>query len=199
MRAKEKLLALVETAMMVALAVGLEVLCGFIPGPWAFGGSVSLGAIPIFYLSYRRGWGWGVAAGFVYSCVQMILGFYIPPANTLLAIVLCVILDYLLAFSALGLAALFAAPFQRSEKRSVRVAGYVVGAVGASFLRFICSFISGIILWDSYAIEYNLSPWVYSLAYNGSYMLGNAAIAAVILTVLCAAVDPRTLRPMKKA
>jgi len=195
---RTSILALVETAMMVALAVGLELLSGLIPGPWAFGGSISLGAIPIFYLSYRRGWKWGLSAGFVYACIQMLLGFYVPPANTVTAIVLCVLLDYVIAFTALGLASVFASPFEKSAKRSARIAGYAVGAVGASFLRFICSFISGIILWDSYAVDYNLHPWIYSLAYNGSYMLGNAAIAAVVLALLCSAVDPKTLKPMKK-
>ena len=98
---KQNVLALVETAMMVALAVGLELLCKFLPSPWAYGGSISLGAIPIIYLSYRRGWKWGLSAGFVYACVQMLLGFYVPPANTFVAIVLCFLLDYVLSFSAL--------------------------------------------------------------------------------------------------
>jgi thiamine transporter len=196
---KQNLLALVETAMMVALAFGLELICQFLPSPWAFGGSISLGAIPIFYLSYRRGWKWGICAGFLYSCVQMVTGLYLPAANDFLSITLCILLDYVLAFTALGVASLFAAPFEKNAKPSVRIIGYIVGAVGGSFLRFICSYISGIILWDSYAAEYNLHPWIYSLAYNGSYMIGNALIAAVILSVLCVAVDPKTLKPMKKA
>jgi thiamine transporter len=62
-------------------------------------------------------------------------------------------------------------------------------------LRFVCSFLSGVVLWDSYAPE-GMNIWVYSLVYNGSYMLGNAAIAAVVLFLLCAAVDPKTLKPM---
>lgn len=192
---RQNVLALVETAMMVALAVGLELLCKFLPNPWAYGGSISLGAIPIFYLSYRRGWKWGLSAGFVYASVQMLLGLSLPPANTFAAVALCILLDYVLAFSALGLASVFAAPFEKSAKPPVRIAGYIVGAVSASFLRFICSFISGIILWDSYTPE-GMSVWVYSLAYNGSYMIGNAAIAAVVLALLCAAVEPKTLRPM---
>ena len=118
---KTSLTALVETAMMVALAVGLELLCQFLPSPWAYGGSISLGAIPIIYLSYRRGWKWGLSAGFVYSCVQMLLGFYVPPANTFLSIVLCVLLDYVLAFTALGLASVFAAPFEGSGKPALRL------------------------------------------------------------------------------
>ncbi|MBQ2241129.1 MAG: energy-coupled thiamine transporter ThiT, partial [Clostridia bacterium] len=86
-------------------------------------------------------------------------------------------------------------PFEGSGKPALRLAGYIVGAIGASALRFVCSFLSGVILWDSYAPE-GMNVWVYSLVYNGSYMLGNAAIAAVVLFLLCAAVDPKTLRPM---
>ena len=192
------ILALVETAMMVALAVGLELLCKFLPSPWAYGGSISLSAIPILYLSYRRGWKWGLSAGFVYASVQMLLGLDLPPANTFAAVALCILLDYVLAFTLLGLASVFSAPFEKSGKPSIRITGYVVGAVGASFLRFVCSFISGIILWDSYTPE-GMSVWVYSLVYNGSYMLGNAAIAAVVLVLLCSAVDPKTLKPMKRS
>ncbi len=195
---RKNILALVETAMMVALAVGLELLCKFLPSPWAYGGSISLSAIPIIYLSYRRGWRWGISAGFVYASVQMLLGLTLPPANTFWAVALCILLDYVIAFTALGLASLFSAPFQRSGKPAMRITGYITGAVGASFLRFICSFASGVILWDSYTPE-GMSVWVYSLVYNGSYMLGNAAIAAVVLALLCSAVDPKTLKPMKKA
>ena len=195
---RRNVLALVETAMMVALAVGLELLCKFLPQPWAYGGSISLGAIPIIYLSYRRGGKWGLSAGFVYASVQMLLGLSLPPANTFVAVALCILLDYVLAFTALGLATVFSAPFEKSGKPTVRIAGYVVGALGASFLRFICSFLSGVVLWDSYTPE-GMNVWVYSLVYNGSYMLGNAAIAAVVLALLCSAVDPKTLKPMKKA
>ncbi len=193
---RTNILALVETAMMVALAVGLELLSAFIPSPWGYGGSVSLGAIPIFYLSYRRGWKWGISAGFVYACVQMLLGFYAPPANTLWALILCVLLDYILAFTALGLAGFFAVSFEKTGKSSSRIAGYVVGAVGASALRFVCSFLSGVILWGSYAPE-GMNVWIYSLTYNGSYMIINAILAAMILTWLCLAIDPKTLKPMK--
>ena len=193
---RQNVLALVETAMMVALAVGLELLSAFIPSPWGYGGSVSLGAIPIFYLSYRRGWKWGISAGFVYSCIQMLLGFYVPPANTVTALILCVLLDYVLAFTALGSAGAFAAYFEKNGKSSSRIAGYVVGAVGASALRFVCSFLSGVILWGSYAPE-GMNVWVYSLTYNGSYMVINAVLSAMILTWLCLAIDPKTLKPMK--
>ncbi len=191
---RNDLLALIESSMMVALAIGLDLLCGLIPKLWAMGGSISIGCVPLIYLSYRRGGRWGFASGLVYSCVQMLMGLELPPANTFGAVALCIILDYVLAFAAFGLADVFAKPFVKSGKA---LAGYIIGAAGVSFVRFLCSFSSGVVLWGSYAPE-SMGPWVYSLVYNGSYMLLNAVLASVILAFLCAAIDPRTLKPMRK-
>lgn len=190
---RENLIALPEGAMMVALAVVLDL----IPWPfrWPQGGSFSIGAIPIIYYSYRRGSLRGCLAGLVYAGMQMLLGFYPPPANAWWAVLLCVLLDYVLAFSVLGAAELFARPFRRA-RRPWRLTGYALGAVCVSLLRLGCSFLSGIILWDSYAPE-GVEVWVYSLLYNAGYMLPNAAVCAVCLVLLCAAVEPHTLRPMK--
>lgn len=194
-RRREYLLALVEGAMMVALAIVLDLLCKLIPSVFPYGGSISLFSIPLFYYSYRRGAKWGLGAGLVLAIVQMITGFYAPPANTALSVFLCIMLDYIIAFTLLGTASLFARPFSGGSNKR-RLFGYAVGAVGASALRFIFSFISGIILWDSYCPE-GMSLWLYSLIYNGGYMLPNAIIAAVALCILCPLVDPLTLRPMK--
>ena len=129
---------------------------------------------------------------FVYSLLQMLLGFYVPPANTWWALVLCIVLDYLVAFTIVGLAGLFAKPFGK-----YRLAGYCVGAVVVCLIRFVSSFLSGVILWGSYAPE-GMNVWYYSLVYNASYMLPNAILTGVFAVVICAALDPKTLRPMKK-
>ena len=102
---RETVRKMVECALLVAVAVVIDLL----PFPkWPQGGSVSLCMIPIVFCSYRNGAKWGLAAGFVLSCVQMIMGFYVPPANTVWAIILCVLLDYVIAFTALGSADIFA-------------------------------------------------------------------------------------------
>lgn len=188
-----KITALVETAMMAAIAFVLEIVCGFIPDLWAMGGSICLCAVPLFYLSYRRGWKWAVAGSLVHACIQMMMGLSLPPANDFWSVAMCILIDYVFAFAALGTAEIFARPFVKSGKALL---GYGIGAVGASFLRFICSFISGGVLFGSYAPE-GMGVWIYSLVYNGSYMLLNATLAAVIIVLLCAAVDPRTLKPIK--
>ena len=180
---------LVECALMVALAIVLDL----IPMPkWPNGGSLSIAAVPIIFISYRHGLLWGLSSGLVYSVVQMITGFYPPPAGTFLGYVGVVLLDYVLAFTAFGLADLFAKPFGRH-----RLVGYGVGAICVNLLRFLCSFLSGWIIWGVYAPE-GQAPWLYSLLYNGGYMLPNAILCAVVIVLLCTFVNPKTLRPTKK-
>ena len=186
---RESIRKMVECALLVAVAVAIDL----IPFPkWPQGGSVSLCMIPIVFCSYRNGAKWGLAAGFVLSCVQMIMGFYIPPANTVWAIILCVLLDYVIAFTALGSADIFAKLCGK-----YKAVGYAIGAIFAGIIRFVCSFLSGVILWGSYAPE-GASVWVYSLTYNGSYMIPNTVIAAVAITLLCGLIDPKTLKKAKK-
>lgn len=191
---RERLIAMMEGAVIAALAVALELIP--LPLKMPYGGSISLGAIPIIYYSYRRGIYWGLISGFIFAGVQMLLGFYLPPAGDLISVVLCILLDYVFAFAFMGVAELFYRPFS-GRGRAGRLTGYAVGAVAVSLLRFLCSFLSGIILWDSYTPE-GMEVWYYSLVYNGGYMLPNALIAATAMVMLCAAVDPRSLKPMKK-
>lgn len=196
---KKHLLALVEGAMMLALAWVIDYVCALMPYNnilFPAGGTITLGMLPIVYYSYRHGAVWGIGAGLVFSGLQIAMGWYMPPANTWWAVVLCVLLDYVVAFTVLGAAALFAKPFGE-RTRAGRLVGYGVGALIVCVLRYVSSVLSGGILWGSYAPE-GMNPWIYSLGYNAGYMLPNAVLTAVIVVLLCRALDPKTLRPMKK-
>ncbi len=185
----ENIVSLVEGAVMVALAVVLDL----IPLPsWPQGGSITVAMVPIAFYSYRRGWKWGFLAGTVNAVIQIIMGWYAPPAGTFAAFVLCVLLDYLIAFACIGLADIFAKPFGKH-----RLLGYTLGAFIVSIIRFFSSFLSGCLIWDSYAPE-GTPVWIYSLTYNGSYMIPNAILTALLIMLLCIAVDPKTLKPMRK-
>ncbi len=195
---KKRVLCMVEGAIVIAMAYAVELLCVWlntITGVGAllpFGGTITVSMLPIVYYSYRRGMVWGLEAGFVYALLQIMLGWYVPPAGTWWAVVLCVLLDYLLAFTVVGLADAFVKPFGKR-----RLIGYGVGGVAVCLCRFVCSFLSGVILWGSYAHE-GMNVWLYSLIYNASYMLPNAILTGALAVALCAALDPKTLRPMKK-
>ena len=196
---KERLLSLCEGALVIASAYVLELLCVWlntITGVGAllpFGGTITVSMLPIIYYSYRRGIAWGAGVGFVYSLLQMALGFYVPPANNFGALVLCILLDYVIAFTVVGVANVFAKPFGKR-----RVLGYTLGAVIVCLIRFVSSFLSGVILWGSNAPE-GMNVWLYSLVYNSSYMIPNAILTGVLACILCATLNPKTLRPIKRA
>ena len=189
------MLALVEGAMMLALAWALDFVCAMLPFNrfWVNGGGITLGMIPIVYYSFRRGSAWGIGAGVVFSGLQMLMGWYVPPANTWWAVLLCVLLDYVLAFSILGAADLMTKVMFPKH----RLAAYGMSAAAVCLIRYVFSALSGGILWGSYAFE-GWNPWAYSILYNGSYMLPNAVLTGILVILLCKTMDPKTLKRMKK-
>ena len=86
---------LVECALMIALGTVLANIKIFeMPN----GGSITLlSMLPFILVSYRHGTKWGLFTGFVNSLLQMLLGFYAPPAPGLLPLVGMILLDYVLA------------------------------------------------------------------------------------------------------
>lgn len=176
MSRNSKTLILVEGAMLIAVATVLSFL-KLVDMP--FGGSITLEMLPLVLMGLRRGSKWGCLTGFVHGLIQMILGFSnVMYCATLISQIGCILLDYLLAFSVLGLASLFANCVKGNKK-----AGYIVGSIVVCFLRFICSFLSGWLLWGSYAPEGMSAPY-YSLVYNGAYMLPDTIIVAVVIGIL---------------
>ena len=150
---------MVEGALMIALSFGLSFIRIF---RMPQGGSVTLGAmVPLLIFDLRHGAGPGILAGVAFGLLDVIGDPYIVhPAQ--------LILDYPLAYGLLGLAGLF----RKNE---------VVGAFVGIFARFLAHFASGIIFFASYA-EGNV--YAYSAGYQGSYLLPEFVISAVILLVL---------------
>lgn len=172
----EKTKILVECALMVALAVVLN----FIKiAPWPQGGSITLAAMaPIVFLSLRRGWKWGLLGGVVYSLLQILLdGMPAPPTNNLFYFGLVVLLDYVLAYSVLGLADVFARIFSRNRFAPA------IASCCVTLLRYCCHIVSGVLIWGVYAPE-GWSAVPYAVVYNGSFMIPETIITAVAVTLL---------------
>jgi thiamine transporter len=161
--------------MMIAMSTVLSLIKLFdLPQ----GGSVTFASMmPLILVSYRHGIKWGMLTAFTHSLLQMLIQFYAPPANTVLAFVGMILLDYVLAFTVLGTASFFGKLFKNT------FASVVFGSITVTFFRFICSFLSGILIWSSYAPE-DSPVWIYSLTYNGSYMLPEIIITAVVSAIL---------------
>jgi len=166
---------LVECGLMIAIGTILSQIKVF---DLPTGGSITaFSMLPFVLVSFRHGVKWGLATGFVNSLLQMLLNFYAPPSNTIVALVGMILLDYVIAFSGLGLAGAFAKPFKN------KALGVGVGTAAVCFLRFCCSFLSGVLIWGSYAPE-GQAVWYYSLTYNGSYMLPELILTTVAAVLL---------------
>ncbi len=192
-----KVLRLTECACMIALAVVLDLISkqifAFGNSIWVNGGGITLSMIPIVFISLRHGVYWGTSTAFAYSLLQMLTGWYAPPAGTLLAFIGCVLLDYVLAFTVLGLASLFTKLFKN------KLVGYAFGAFSVCLIRFVFSTASGVIVWSTTAAWGFENVWAYSAVYNISYMLPNALITAGVISAICTVFDPRTLKKMVKS
>lgn len=168
-----KVRILAECAILIAIGTVLAQIQIFrMPN----GGSVTaVSMLPFILISFRHGTRWGLLAGFANSLLQMLLGgLYAPPAGTATAMAGAILLDYVLAFTLLGLAEMFSRPF--GEKR--RLAGVVVGTFSVCFIRFICSFVSGFLIWGSLT-EDGMGAVIFSLGYNASYMVPETALTVV--------------------
>ena len=142
------------------------------------GGSITLlSMLPVAMISVMYGLRWGLASAFAYSLTQLgfgifmsgLLGWGLTPA----ALVGAILLDYILPFTALGFAGAF---------RTKGYVGVCLGTALAVALRFACHFFSGAIIFDIWC-EWD-NAWVYSLCYNGGYMLPELIITTVGATAL---------------
>ena len=146
------------------------------------GGSVTL--FSMFFVTligYWYGPAVGLMAGVAYGLLQMILDPYIISLPQML-------IDYPFAFGALGLAGFF------SEKKNGMIIGYIVSVLG----RFVFAVLSGVIFFGMYAPE-GMSPLVYAITYNGSYLAAEAAITLILHCVPAVKKALATVKPQALA
>lgn len=185
MENKNKILSargIAEIAILTAIAFGLDFLQGGLwRGVFTNGGSIGLAMIPILLLCYRRGFISGLISGFVLSFLQMLGGVY-AISDTWYNVFLQIGLDYIFAYPVVALAGLFFKPFQNANNNKDRIKWIIVGTTIGGVAKFMCHFLAGILFWKNFAFK--AGPYVYSLVYNGAYMLPNIIIAAVILIII---------------
>ncbi len=166
--------ALCEGAILLALAIVLNLVSKPIFANMVNGGSVSLAMFPILLYAHRWGLGRGLLMGFAYGLLDMLLdGGYAWGWQSIL-------LDYLVAYTALGLGGLF-----RGKAWGI-FPGIAAGCLG----RFAVHYFSGITIYkilvptevEGFGVFNN--PHLYSLVYNGVYMIPNMIIAMIIAAIL---------------
>ncbi len=195
-----------ESAMLLAVSMVLELVSkAFIPEQ-PFGGQLTIvSMLPIVLLSYRHGLRWGFLTALAYACIEMVMGMrtisaaFLPASDGYMGAkaVLMLALDYLAAFTALGLGGIF--------RSRVKGSGYglMLGSLVALGMRYLCHIVSGYILYSSWAqwfftqdgfpawgrslvegLSTELLSLVYSVVYNGMFMIPEmifTALAALLL------------------
>lgn len=163
--------ALCEGAILLALAQILSYVKLYeLPQ----GGSFTPAMFPILLFAVRWGLGKGLLAGFAFGVLQLLFdNAYAVGWQSML-------LDYLLAFTPLGLAGLF-----RGKDWGI-FPGTVLGCAG----RFVVHFISGVTIYRIVAptevpgIGTFDNAYLYSLVYNAAYILPSTIVALVLAAAL---------------
>lgn len=186
---------LVESAVLIAIASGLSL----VQIPFPFGGGITLlSMLPMVILAYRHGTLWGLGSGFVYGVLQMFLGystvsaFFLPgDSQMVLYRAVCVLLlDYLAAYTVLGLAGVFRSRFSPAP-------ALALGALLGGLARYLVHILSGALFfgqWADWFFSENLGSFgagvlerfsgiplvlIYSSVYNGLYMIPDMVTTAV--------------------
>ncbi len=157
----------VKKLVFSAMGIALAMVTSYIK-VWEMpmGGSVTLlSMLFISLIGYWFGARYGILTGAAFGILQFIIDPYMVSLPQ-------VILDYPLAFGALGLSGFFS-----NRKYGLQI-GYVAGVFG----RFIFSTLSGVVFFAAYAPE-GMNPWVYSSLYQGSYLGAEGIITLAVLSL----------------
>lgn len=176
-RPAARLRAMVECAMLIAAFMVLSRM-KFIQMPQ--GGSLNPAAgLPLLLIGYRHGLKWSCISATAATLLEILLdGFYAPPAGTLTAFAACLLLDYFLAQFSVVSAAGFTCLIGRRDTLTVGVS-----VLASQLLHFLCVFLSGFMLWGSYAPE-GMNPVWYSFSYNASYCIPQSILTTVVAAAL---------------
>ncbi len=169
--------ALTEGAMLVAAAQVLSYLKLY---TFPQGGSVTPAMFPILLYALRWGMPRGLLAGFAYGSLQLIFdGAYAWGWQSM-------VLDYLLAFTPLGLAGIFRG----------KAWGIFPGTLLGCAARFAVHYLSGVTIYritmPTQIPGFGVfdSAEIYSLVYNGCYMLPCTVIALLLAAALYVPMKP---------
>lgn len=205
-----KVRRLTESGMMIALATAISFVCSLIPVPpfnFPFGGGITIaGMLPIILIAYLYGTRWGLLTGFVYSLIQMLLGhatvssLFLPVEEGGMqlgaALLICAI-DYIVAYTALGLGGIF-------RKRLSPVKALVLGSIVALATRYLCHIVSGAVFYGVWAEWFFTLDGIYetigkgildtfhgsslsilySVVYNGCYMIPEMIITPAVAAII---------------
>ena len=189
-RLSTNLTTLTECAIMLALSFALSCAKLF---EMPMGGSVTVASmLPVMLISIKYGAGTGLATCFVYSLTQLMQAVasanVFPYCENPTTLVLCILFDYVVPFTVLGLAGLF---HKMKLTKNTEINIYI-GIISVVVLRFLCHFITGVAIWGQWAPE-GMGKYLYSFLYNGSFLSLDFIICIVCAVLMFRKAELRKL------
>lgn len=184
---KKEIQALVETGILVGVAVIFDIVFGAI-SQLPQGGSISLAMLPIFVLAARRGLKYGLIGGILLGLISFIFKPYFLSF-------LQFTLDYILAFGVIGLGAFL-------PKKIKKLPRFIYIILIGGFLRYIMASLAGVAFWGQYipdelvwidsslgtSLSTSLSGqsllYIGSFLYNAAYLIPSIALCIVVGYIL---------------
>lgn len=182
---KKNIRVLTECAIMIAAST---VLSFFKPVQvWVYGGGATIcSMLPLVIICRRHGLKTGLFTAFAHSVLQMLFGLNnVQYATSFFMAVGIVLLDYVLAYTVIGLSGISSA--KDAHAKTARL----IAGISVSFgLRLFCHFLSGWIIWEAlWPNELSWAAPVWSIVYNASYM-----VPEWILTCIAACIVNRNTK-----
>jgi len=164
-------------AEIVVFSALSAVLYAVRPFTLPFGGAITLGSmVPVMFLSLRRGVRVGIIAGAVVGALALPIDVITLGASNIIVSPQQVFLEYPVALGLIGLTGIF-------HRKNVRFA--IAGAAFSVFLRFLVHYFVGVYVWYYvYSFPLGYGQYVWPAVYNGSFLLVEFIISAVLLAVL---------------
>lgn len=173
---------IVEVAVFAALGLEVDLLANFYSRYiWSQGGSISLVLVPIIFMAYRWGISAGLLTGLLVGSIQIIW------AGSGIVHPVQVLLDYVLAYTVVGFAGVFARKIKDSNTSKIRLIYTNLGILLFGLARTILHIISGIVFFLKPASldlsDILASLWA-SMAYNFGYMIPTIIITMIVLSLI---------------
>ena len=171
---KQNVKKLTVSAIFIALSTVLSMI-PLVQMP--LGGKLTpLSMLPVCLIGVLYGAKYAVLPCLAYGFIQTFLGGVFGWGLSLGQLIACMLLDYVVAYGCMAFAGVW---------RKNGSIGICFSITLAMLCRFLCHFASGVILWKTLDVFNN--PYIYSLCYNGAYMLPE-----MILTVIGAVLLVKT-------
>ena len=181
MKKKTKIITMAEVAAFASIAFVLDILAGLYSGFFASGGSISFAMIPIIILSFRRGPVAGAICGLIVGLLDLTDGYY-TVAETWYNSIFQIGLDYIFTYILVGLVGLAKPLFKNFNiMYTVTISTFVAG-----LMKYLSHFLSGVLYWPQFPNQPFGERLIYSLIYNGSYMLPTILLCTIVMFIVSA-------------